>query len=107
MGKVPILCETYNVWCDRMGQKTWDEDASSHFDPDVLPIITFSVFSRYPTFHKLTGCFDNGIYYLHKKHNLSFAKMDKVNVIALQSYLTSLKSHKCSSIVKMIHNWTL
>jgi len=43
--------------------------------------------------------------YLHQKHNLSPAKMDKVNTIALQSYLSSLKIHKCASIVKMIHNW--
>jgi hypothetical protein len=54
--------ETYNVWCDRMAQKTWETGASSYFDPVVLPTEKWALFSRHPTFHKLTGCFDTGIY---------------------------------------------
>ena len=84
-------------------------------DPSVLPSKRWAVYSWYPTFHKLTGSFDGGIYsaygytalsdYLHQKHNLSPAKMDKVNVLALQSFLSSMKVHKQASIIKMIHNW--
>lgn len=84
-------------------------------DPSVLPSKRWAVYSWYPTFHKLTGSFDGGIYsaygytalsdYLHQKHNLSPAKMDKVNVLALQSFLSSMKVHKQASFIKMIHNW--
>jgi len=107
--------ETFNVWCDRLAQKAWETGAASTFDPSVLPSKKWAVYSWPPTFHKLTGSFDNGIYsaygysalqdYLHQKYNLSPAKMDKVNVLALQSFLSSLKVHKRASKIKMIQNW--
>jgi hypothetical protein len=103
------------VWCDRIAQKTWELGQASILDPSVLPSERWAVYSRHPTYHKLTGKFDNGIYstlgytdlqeYLHRKHRLSPAILDKVNVHALQGFLSSLKLHKRASIVKMIHNW--
>jgi hypothetical protein len=107
--------EMYNVWCDRTAQKTWELGQASILDPSVLPSEWWAVYSRHPTYHKLTGKFDNSIYstsghtdlqeYLHQKHNLSPVILDKVNAHALQGFLTSLKIHKRASIVKMIHNW--
>jgi hypothetical protein len=106
---------TYNVWCDQLAQKAWVLGQASIFDPSVLPSEQWAVYSRHATFHKLTESFDNGIYstygytalseYLHQKHNLSPTKMDKVNVLALQSFLSSIKVHKRASIIKMIQNW--
>jgi len=88
--------ETYNVWCDRIAQKTWELGQASISDPSVLPSKRWAVYSRHPTYHKLTGKFDNGIYstsgytdlqeYLHQKHNPPPALLDKVNVHALQGF---------------------
>jgi hypothetical protein len=106
---------TYTVWCDRMAQKAWESGKSSHVDPKVLPGEQWAVYSRHPTFHKITGNFDNGIYssfgysalstYLHQKDNLSPEKIDRINIDALQNYLSSLKIHTRASVIKMIHNW--
>ncbi len=89
--------ETYNVWCDRMAQKTWETGASSYFDPVVLPTEKWALFSIHPCYHKVTGNLNTGLYdalgfdalteYISKRHALSSSAVDKVNLLALQTFL--------------------
>jgi len=43
--------------------------------------------------------------YISDKHNICDAKLQKVHMIALSKYLSSLKLFQRASIVKMIHGW--
>jgi hypothetical protein len=109
--------ETYNVWCDHMAEKEWSSSNSSHFDPEVLGPEKWAVFSDSPVYHKITGCFDTKFYssigykalekYIHQKHLICPAKLDRVNTQALHNYLSSLNIFQRASIVKLIHNRTL
>jgi hypothetical protein len=107
--------EIYNIWCNRVANEAWHNTACSLFDPDVAPLEKWAIFSVYPTYHKITGQLDHGVYstlgyedllnYISKKHLLTPSKLDKTNVIALQGYLSSLKTFQRVSMAKMIHNW--
>lgn len=87
----------------------------SHFDPEVLPAEKWAVFLRHPFYEKITGPLDHAFYStfsftslsenLSSKHHLSVAKLERINTLALQGYLSSLPVHHRAFTVKMLHRW--
>lgn len=89
--------EIYNVWCDRAADIAWEQGLTSHFDPAVSPAEKWALFSIHPCYHKVTGNLNTGLYdalgfdalteYISKRHALSSSAVDKVNLLALQTFL--------------------
>jgi hypothetical protein len=44
--------------------------------------------------------------YIEQKHNVSLARIERVNLHSLGSYLKALPIHTCASTVKLIHGWS-
>jgi hypothetical protein len=107
--------QIYNVWCDRMAEIQWQFADTSFLDPEVSPSERWGIYATQPYWHKLTGNLDTGFYsmigyhspakYISDKHNICDAKLQKVHMIALSKYLSSLKPFQRASIVKVIHGW--
>lgn len=43
--------------------------------------------------------------YIKNKHNLDMRKLDKVNLVTLHHYISSIPIHSRASTVKLIHGW--
>jgi len=98
-----------------VAQETWNAGPASSYDPEMLPAERWAVYSNFPLYHKLIGILDQSFLstfgfsalaeYIKSKHQLTFAKLEGVNTVALQSYLLSLPQMRHASIPKMIHDW--
>jgi hypothetical protein len=104
----------FNVWCDRMANKEWHKNSNALHDPMTTPAEKWAVLTRHPSYQKITGSLE-GIYsaigyedlscYIEQKHNLTPARLDKVNLKALQKYLSALPIFQRASTSKIIHDW--
>lgn len=107
--------QIFNVWCDRMAEKTWRNGPPSFYNPEVSISEKWTVYAKYPHFHKLSGKLDTGFYsiigysnlakYMQQKHQLTEAKLQWVNLLPLHHHLTSMKPHNQASVSKLIHRW--
>jgi len=90
-----------------MAKETWHNGSTSLYDPEALPDKRWAIYSKHPTFHKIIGKLDISFYstigysemvdYLNAKHDLSSAKLDRVNSAALQTHLSSLPLSRLST----------
>jgi hypothetical protein len=88
----------YNVWCDRVANETWLKGNPSL--PEVTILEKWVVYSKFPSFHKITGNLTEGVFstigyptllkYIQHKHGMREGKLDRVNLLALQAYFTRL-----------------
>jgi hypothetical protein len=107
--------ETFNVWCDRIASHEWLYGTHSVYDPDVSPQEQWGILALHSVHHKLIGnmsidvactlLWDSTATYIHRKHGLSFSKLQHVNTNALKQYILSLPITKCANIVKVMHGW--
>jgi len=101
--------EVYNVWCDKLAQN-WP-----FTDPQVTPQEKWALFSSYPESHKVIEdlgkefhsitTYSIMAHYLHTQHDLSNAKIGKINLYALHTLFQHLSIHKWANTVKMMHDW--
>jgi len=101
--------EVYNVWCDKLAQN-WP-----FTDPQVTPQEKWALFSSYPESHKVIEdlgkefhsitTYSMMVHYLHTWHDLSKAKIGKINLYALHTLLKHVSIHKWANTVKMMHDW--
>jgi hypothetical protein len=68
--------------------------------PEVTILEKWVVYSKFPSFHKITGNLTEGVFstigyptllkYIQHKHGMREGKLDRVNLLALQAYFTRL-----------------
>jgi hypothetical protein len=107
--------QIYNIWCDKTASHSWNIGSPAIYDPDVTIEEQWAVYALFPCYHKLTGnlsgaltdtlAYNSSTQYLHSKHKLMTAKVEHINTVALQQYLSKLPIFKRATIVKMIHGW--
>lgn len=98
-----------------MAEIQWNSGATSFMDPEVSSSEKWAIYATQPHLHKLIGNLETGFYsiiafsalanYIHHKHNLTEAKLQRVHMVALSSHLATLKPYQRASMVKMIHGW--
>jgi hypothetical protein len=97
-----------------MANEEWHKISDALPDPMTTPAEKWAVFTRHPSYQKITGSLE-GIYsaigyedlscYIEQKHNLTPAKLDELNLKALQEYLSALPIFQRASTSKIIHDW--
>jgi hypothetical protein len=107
--------QVYNVWCDHMANVEWETGSPPFPDPEVSPYEKWAIFSIHPDSHKIIGEFNTNIHscisfqssvqYNSQKHQLNHAKLQHVNLFALQAYLQDLPIFTRASTVKLIDRW--
>jgi hypothetical protein len=107
--------EIFNVWCDRITQQTWTTGATGLPDPEVSHIKQWSVYAKFPSFHKIIGDFDSEIFdtlsykdtidYISHKHGITQALLERISIHALRQHIESLPIHIRASTIKLIHGW--
>jgi len=98
-----------------MAQHEWENGSPSLLDTEVLLSERWAVFSRYPSSHKIICNLDEDFYmsmgytalasHINDRLNISSAKLNRTNLGALSTYLSSLKPPIRASTAKLINNW--
>lgn len=109
--KLPVE-ETFNVWCDRLAQLEWEKGEASQINPDVFPDKRWAVYSIYPQEHKHTGNlstdiltllgYNDTLSYICNKHNITMARLEKINLFALHTFL---KNKQPSSMLSLSNSF--
>jgi len=84
----------YNVLCDKLAQIEWETGNTALPDPQVTPQEKWALFSSYPESHKVIGDLGNDGTLSTYRHDLSNAKIGKINLYALHTLLQHLSIHK-------------